>query len=74
MWLAVVSVCKSRFVEVPVSRMMVQIALDSSVESSVESFYLTVRLGMIRHRELITPIQNSANVLEELACKVLSVI
>ena len=54
--------------------MIVQIALDSSFEGSVESFYLTVRLRMIRRRELVTNIQNSANVLKELACKVFSVI
>ena len=71
---AIVIIRQSQSVQVPVCRMIVQIALDSCFEGSHKPFCLAIRLRMIRSSELVLKVHDTAYILEELCYKALSVV
>ena len=54
--------------------MIIEIAFDSTLERSVESFDLSVCFWMVRRRKLILKVQYPADILKELGGEAISII
>ena len=54
--------------------MLIKIALDGGLQRTIISLNLAVRLRMVRGREVIYHVQDSAHILEELSSEALAVV